>query len=752
MNRGRRLSSIAARVLAAIALVLSVIPAYAQDSATTTRRLIVKFRDTGERAALSPLARVELLAADAGVRLAHQRSMAFGAEVVTLFRALPVDEARGLAAKLATHPDVEFAQPDYVRQVPQDPYVGVRQPKMVPNDTFVALQTYLDNSPGGINAFAAWDITPGSASTVVAVVDSGITHHVELAGRTVPGYNFVSNPEIANDGDGRDPDPSDPGDWVTLADLSNPAFAGLDCFVRNSYWHGTGVAGIIAANSNNGVGLAGVNWAAKILPVRVYGKCGDGYDSDALDGIAWAAGLTVPGVPANANPAQVINLSATADQTTSCNALWQYAINQVFAHGVTRAFVAAAGNNRVNVAVVTPASCTDVIAVASTNRAGGLASYSNYGADITVSAPGGDPALLRQGYASAEAMDLVLTDSGTTVPVSDAYAYVYGTSFATPMVSGVISLMLSVAPNLTTAQIRSILMSTAKPFPNHDTCSASYCGAGILDAHAAVLAALAAQVHYEGLWWASPAMSEAGWGINFAHQGDVVFASWFTYDLSGKGWWLVMTAPNTGGNTFSGPLLTVTGPAFDAVPFDPAQVVGTPVGTGTLTFSDANNGTFAYTVNGISQTKNITREVFGPVPTCTFSASNNLAAATNYQDLWWKKPAASESGWGINLTHQGDTIFATWFTYDHDHTPMWLVVTATKTGPGIYSGDLFRTTGPPFSAVPFNPMAVVGTKVGTASFTFSDGNNAAFAYTVNGVSQTKPITREVFRAPGTVCQ
>src|SRR5450759_2357789 len=162
------------------------------------------------------------------------------------------------------------------------------------------------------------------------------------------------------------------------------------------------------------------------------------------------------------------------------------------------------------------------------------------------------------------------------------------------------------------------------------------------------LAAPPSAANYQGLWWNSPPGSESGWGINFAHQDNVIFASWFTYDLDGKGWWLVMTAPNTGGNSFSGSLLTVTGPAFDALPFDPSQVVGTVVGTGTLNFTDANNGTFAYTVNGISQTKNITREVFGPLPTCAFGAQPNLALARNYQDLWWKTPAASESGWGIN--------------------------------------------------------------------------------------------------------
>ncbi len=258
--------------------------------------------------------------------------------------------------------------------------------------------------------------------------------------------------------------------------------------------------------------------------------------------------------------------------------------------------------------------------------------------------------------------------------------------------------------------------------------------------------------NFGGLWWNAPANSEPGWGINVAHQGDVIFATWFTYDANGKGWWLAMTAPNTGANTYAGTLFQVTGPAFDAVPFDSKQVVGTPVGTGTLTFTDANNATFAYAVNDTSQVKNITREVFGPMPSCSFSSQNNLAAATNYQDLWWKSPPGSESGWGINLTQQGDRIFATWFTYDHDRTPMWLAVTADKTAPGVYAGTLYRTTGPPFNAMPFDPAKVVPTNVGTATFTFSDGNNASFAYTVNGVSQTKAITREVFRVPGTVCR
>jgi hypothetical protein len=261
----------------------------------------------------------------------------------------------------------------------------------------------------------------------------------------------------------------------------------------------------------------------------------------------------------------------------------------------------------------------------------------------------------------------------------------------------------------------------------------------------------AASANYQGLWFASPANSEAGWGINFAHQGDTIFATWFTYDLSGTGNWLVMTAPKIAPNTYAGTLYATTGPPFNSVPFNPANVTATAEGTATLAFTDGNNGSFSYVIGSTSQTKAITREVFGTMPTCA-PATSNLSNATNYTDLWWASPGGSESGWGINLTHEGTTIFGTWFTYDLTGKPYWLVVTAPQTAPFAYSGTLYRTTGPPFNAVPFNPANVSAISVGSATFTFANGNSATFAYTVNGISQSKAITREVFGATGTVCQ
>ena len=263
--------------------------------------------------------------------------------------------------------------------------------------------------------------------------------------------------------------------------------------------------------------------------------------------------------------------------------------------------------------------------------------------------------------------------------------------------------------------------------------------------------------NFDGLWSAAPADSESGWGINLAHQGDTIFATWFTYDPAGHAWWLTMSATRGDDNVYRGTLYETHGPSFNAVPFDPNAVTYRAVGSASLGFGGTNSGTFAYTVNGVTQTKAISRVTFGPLPVCTFGVQPNLALATNYQDAWWVDRAA-ESGWGVNFTQQGDVIFVTWFTYDFDGTPLWLSATAPRIAAGIFGGTLYRTTGSAFSATPFNPQDVVRTPVGALTLTFVDGNNATFAYTVTlgtpaaTVSQAKQLTRLVFRAPGTVCQ
>jgi hypothetical protein len=257
------------------------------------------------------------------------------------------------------------------------------------------------------------------------------------------------------------------------------------------------------------------------------------------------------------------------------------------------------------------------------------------------------------------------------------------------------------------------------------------------------------------MWWASPPGSEAGWGINFAHQGETVFATWFTFGADGKPLWLVVGADKTAPDVYAGKLFTGTGPAFTADRFDPAKVAATEIGTATLSFIDNNNASFAYTVDGVSQTKNITRQQFGvSMPSCAWGAEPNHERATNYQDMWWNSPAGSEPGWGVNFAHQGDTIFATWFTFGADGKPLWLVVGAPKVSPNIYSGALYTASGPAYGSVPFDSSKVTGTAVGNVTISFADGDNATFAYTVDGVARTKNVTRQIFAATGTgtVCQ
>jgi hypothetical protein len=261
---------------------------------------------------------------------------------------------------------------------------------------------------------------------------------------------------------------------------------------------------------------------------------------------------------------------------------------------------------------------------------------------------------------------------------------------------------------------------------------------------------------YQGLWLKSPLTSEPGWGINFTHQGTTMFATWYTYDTDGSGMWLVMSnGAQVSAGKFEGDLYRTTGPGFNAEPFTAIGASNyTKVGNLSVTFSDGNNGSLSYTVNGVSQTKPITRFLFG-ASTCTLGGT--MGTPPNYSDLWYRSEA--ESGWGVNIVHQGDILFLTWFTYESGGTAaapakgMWLVMSnGNRTGPGVYSGVLQRTTGPAFSSMPFNAQAVQRITVGDATFAFSDANNGTFRYTVDGITQTKPITRLVYSSPVTTCR
>jgi len=432
-----------------------------------TDRIIVKYKDA-KPAAKGVAARVANLTSSRkaildragqqfGVVVRESHAISTGAQVFNLDRKRGLKEVQSLAAEMmARDPSIEYAEPD-----------RIMTHMATPNDPRYNEQWHYFDTTGGLRLPAAWDVSTGSGVNV-AVIDTGYRPHADLSGQFLQGYDFISSATIANDGGGRDSDASDPGDAVAAGSCSS----GQPSRDQTSSWHGTHVAGTIAARTNNGVGVAGVAYNAKIVPVRVLGKCG-GYTSDIADAITWSSGGTVSGVPANANKARVLNLSLGGGG--ACDATTQNAINGARSRGAV--IVVAAGNDATNVSNASPANCSGVIAVAATGRTGARASYSNYGTLVDVAAPGGD------GSNSV----LSTLNAGTGAPAGDSYAGYQGTSMATPHVAGVAALMLALNTNLTPDEIEARLKSTARAFP----ASCSGCGTGIVDATAAVAAATA---------------------------------------------------------------------------------------------------------------------------------------------------------------------------------------------------------------------------------------------------------------------
>jgi serine protease len=340
---------------------------------------------------------------------------------------------------------------------------------LVPNDPLYPQQWALTDPVGGVNAPSAWDLQIGSPNVIVAVVDTGLTAHPDLAGRILPGYDFISDPAMAGDGNGRDPDASDPGDGTT----NNECGDGVPG--EPSSFHGTFVSGIIAANTNNATGISGLDWGALILPVRVLGKCGGTFD-DIVDAVTWSAGLPVVGVPLNPYPARVINMSLGGP--TGCPQALQDAINSALAQGVVIAV--AAGNESTDATTSAPANCSGVIAVGASTRQGDRASYSNFGARVDLSAPGGDGVV----------QDWILsTGNDSSGPGNPIYEFAIGTSAATPYVAAAASLMIARNANLTPGRVQDILTGTARGFGGGTSCgsgSGSLCGSGMLDVFVAL--------------------------------------------------------------------------------------------------------------------------------------------------------------------------------------------------------------------------------------------------------------------------
>ncbi|MEK8051518.1 S8 family serine peptidase [Ideonella sp. DXS22W] len=445
-----------------------------------------------------------------------------------------------LAARLAAQPDVEWAVVDGRKSItaaPNDPFFGAGQTAVTPVVGQWFLRAPDSTIVSATNAVGAWDITTGSASITVAVLDTGVRFdHPDLASKLYAGYDFVRSAIEVDGSGGTDADASDPGDWNS------------SCSSTRSSWHGTQVAGLIGAATDNGVGVAGLGRNVMVLPVRVLGACGSGYDNDIIAGMRWAAGLSndsscsassTPSATCNPHPARVLNLSLGG--SGSCGSAYQTVITELVAANV--AVVVAAGNDTGH-AVNSPANCTGAIAVAGIRHAGTKVGYSNLGPQVAIAAPAGNCINVAEG---SECLYPLMTtlNLGSTTPGASGYSDSFthpslGTSFAAPLVAGTVALMRSLDATLTPAQIKTHLQTSARSFPATGGtdgtvvacrapsatdqlecyCTTTTCGAGMLDAAAAVNLAYQATLAPTAAVSASTSAPTAGQSVTLDGSGS----------------------------------------------------------------------------------------------------------------------------------------------------------------------------------------------------------------------------------------
>ena len=457
---------------AALALGLSSSPAQAQSASqiqatapakSSARKpamangLIVKFKEqvTGEAQQEATMQSMRAMAARGGLVVASERATGFNARLMRLNQRIPLNALLAIAQQMAlADPTIEYVEPN-----------AILRPHFTPNDPGFPDQWPLRDPASGIRAEKAWDLARGTGQRI-AIIDSGVLPHPDLQANLLPGYDFISDPYVARDGDGRDSDASDYGNW------SGAGECGIFEDATDTVWHGTHVAGIAAAVGQNALGISGVAPNAKILPVRVIGRCGADL-ADTVDASLWAAGFAVPGVPANPYPARILNLSLGSAR--SCSSSEKAAFQKIANAGGL--VVVSAGNDTDDAADYSPGSCPNVVNVAAVNKSGGMAGYSNTGSVVAIAAPGGDdPDPILSTY-----------DTGTTTRSTPIYANLKGTSMAAPHVAGVVALMASANSTLPLGVARVLMTETATTFPQ----ACNGCGAGIVNAERAVAAAKA---------------------------------------------------------------------------------------------------------------------------------------------------------------------------------------------------------------------------------------------------------------------
>ena len=711
-------------------------------SGTTFDQFIVKYREGApERRDVatinSGLARaaqaVVPRASGTPLQVRHFRHMSLGADVIRVDRKLDRVDAETLMRQIAADTNVEYVEID-----------ARMYPTVLPNDLRFPEQWHYFNTPVGVNLPNAWDKSTGSG-VVVAVIDTGITPHSDLSANIVAGYDFITSTTTSRDGNGRDANPNDEGNWTTFDGECSPTSR-----AANSNWHGTHVAGTVAALTNNAVGVTGVAYGARVQPVRVLGRCG-GSVSDIADAIVWASGGVVSSVPANATPARIINMSLGGDG--ACLATFQNAINSAISRGTT--VVVAAGNDNKNASDVQPASCGNVIAVGATDSNGVRATFSNYGTAIDISAPG---------------VGILSTlNSGAQTQGTETYAFYNGTSMASPHVAGIAALVQSrrAAAGLaafTPAQLESHLKSNARAFPSTPS---QPIGTGIVNADAAVTAAVPAPPNLAlrpglGGAWYNPNTSGQGFGIDIDSSIGYIFGGWYTYAVNGGAGgngqleqrWYSLQGNFVPGQTSQQLSVRInTGGKFDSPPTTQA----TPIGTATLSFQGCDTGRLDYQVNVDGQNRNGTIPLtrLGIDPYCASGTLPTLSLSQNginpsLNGAWYDPNTSGQGFQFVFLPSNGNTAFLFWYTYDVNGLPSsgpsgqrWYTIQGNYTtgSSQVLNLPIRESTGGRFEVRPPNPTNV---QVGTADIVFHSCTSASLTYRFNnGLTRTISLSKLV---------
>ena len=713
--------------------VLVKLRASAQSASSRTQVKLAAGASRDAQVQAQELAQAQALAARVNLTLKQSREITTGLHAMQVQPA-PGESIADTLARLQADPSVEYAVAD-----------ERRYPLALPSDPLFTGQWYLQNTqPAAIDAQTAWDTTTGRNDLVIADVDTGIRYdHPDLKSSTLsrllPGYDFISDPAVANDGDGRDSDASDPGDWVSSSDLQNSTFA--NCTVSNSSWHGTRVVGILGAITNNATGIAGITWQGKILPVRALGKCG-GLDSDILDAMRWAAGLHVNGVPDNPSPAQIINLSLGS--TGSCTAAQQQVINELLADGVL--IVASAGNE--GGPVDAPANCNGVAGVAGLRNVGTKVGFSSLGPQVALSAPGGN--CVNTSGACLFSLDTT-SNTGTTVPAASTYTDQInpnlGTSFSAPMVSAIAGLMMSVNGNLMPAQLIARLREGTKPFPvSSDStvptchvpagpsdlqtaecnCTTQTCGAGMANAPGAVNAALRPIAAV-----AVPASVSAGQNVVLRASGSAAACG---HSISSYSWTNLTTQdPIQGANTSTATVvasgnftvrLTVTD---DAGRQDTADVV--------ISTSSATTSAPAIATNALGCPKPVVVTVNPTSASVEANAGTQAFSATVTNSL------DSTVTWEVNGVAGGSATTGTVSVGGVYTAPSTVPSPATVTVTAVSNADTTRSASAQVAVTPMITVAVSPTSANVPvsaaeafSATVMNSANTTVTWEVNGVA------------------